>query len=207
MTPISLNVGPSQISDAVARDIEEIARSGLLSESHRGPVVQAQLRDAVSALREAFEIPDTYEILFQPSATAAMETALRNGARASTFHFVQGAFSGRFAATADRLGLRTGTYETQWHVAPVPLDAVIDEDVELISVAHAETSAGQMWPREELAALRARHPEPLLCVDVTSSFGAMVMDWTIADYWFGSVQKCLGLPSGLGFAIVLLIAS
>jgi phosphoserine aminotransferase len=59
-----------------------------------------------------------------------------------------------------------------------------------------------MWPATEIAALRAARPEPLLAVDVTSSFGGLAMRWTDADAWFGSVQKCLGLPAGMGYLVV-----
>ena len=53
MHEVSLNVGPSEISDAVRQDIQEINESGLLAESHRGPVVQDLLRRAVAAIRHA----------------------------------------------------------------------------------------------------------------------------------------------------------
>ena len=42
----------------------------------------------------------------------------------------------------------------------------------------------------------------MIAVDVTSTFGALRMDWSMADAWFGSVQKCVGLPAGLGFTIL-----
>jgi len=202
VNPISLSVGPSQISEAVANDIREIGASGLLAESHRGPVVQGLLRGTVAAVRAAMHLPDDYEFLFQPSATAAMEMTLRNCVRASSFHFVHGAFSARFANTADQIGLQATRFESGWDAPLAPEGAQVPEDTEMICVTHAETSTGRMWPHEELAALRARHPEPLLAVDVTSSFGAMAMDWTAADVWLGSVQKVWGLPAGLGYVVV-----
>jgi len=84
----------------------------------------------------------------------------------------------------------------EWRHMSVP------ENTDLITVTHNETSTGMAWPRAELRWLRGAHPDRLIAVDVTSSFGALAMDWTVGDIWFGSVQKCLGLPAGLGFAIV-----
>jgi phosphoserine aminotransferase len=199
---IHLNVGPSHLSDDVLRDVAEIAASGLLSESHRGPAVMDTLKAAVVNTRAAMEIPPEFEILFQPSATACMELILRNCvARAST-HFVLGAFSKRCAETAERVGLRATSIDVPWGEAPAFEEAPVAADTELIAIIHCETSTGVMWPDDALRALRARHPEPLIAVDATSTFGALRTDWTQADAWFGSVQKCVGLPAGLGYAIL-----
>ena len=202
MSQISFNVGPSQLSDAVRRDIKEINESGILSESHRGPVVQDLLRQAVAKLKAAMGLPEDYTVFFQPSASAAMEMILRNCVRAASFHFINGAFAQRFAKTAARIGLAAGCYETEWEADFVPGDASVPDSAELLAITHAETSTGRMWPAEEIASLRARYPEPLLTVDATSTFGAVRSTWTDADVWLGSVQKCLGLPAGLGYAIV-----
>ena len=40
-------------------------------------------------------------------------------------------------------------------------------------MTHNETATGLAWPADEISALRAAWPEPLLVVDVTSSFGAL----------------------------------
>jgi phosphoserine aminotransferase len=198
---VCLGIGPSEVSAEVRRDIAELSTSGLLSESHRGPAVQGELKQTTANLRAAMGVPADYAVLFQPSATAAMELILRNTVRARSFHFVDGAFSGRFASTADQIGIGATVHEHPWDEAGVPEEAEIDDAVELISLAHNETSTGQMWPWEAIRALRERHPAPLLSIDVTSTFGAVAMDWTLADFWFFSVQKCMGLPAGLGVLI------
>ena len=198
----TFNPGPSQIPPAVVRDIQDIAASGLLAESHRGAPVRAVVRAAVDGLRTAMRIPAEYAVVFQPSATAAMEAIVRNLVRRRALHFVNGAFAERFAVTTDETGREavrvTGATDTppDWRAATVPAD------IELIAVTHNETSTGMAWPLGEIAALRTQHAEPLLAVDVTSSFGALATDWRTADVWFGSVQKCLGLPAGLGYLIV-----
>jgi len=201
MPPISLNPGPSQLSAATIADIADIAASGLLSKSHRSDAFVAVSRAAFGGLREKLAIPADYRVLYHPSATAAMDTCLRNCAASRTFHFVHGAFSKRFATSAKEIGLDAtvgssdGARAVPWRAATIPAGT------ELIAVTHNETATGLMWPADELAALRAAHPGPLLAVDVTSSFGGMTMRWTDADVWFGSVQKCLGLPSGMGYLV------
>jgi phosphoserine aminotransferase len=99
--PISLNPGPSQLSAATIADIADIAASGLLSKSHRSDAFVAVSRAAFGGLREKLAIPDDYRVLYHPSATAAMDTCLRNCVASKSFHFVHGAFSKRFATSAD----------------------------------------------------------------------------------------------------------
>lgn len=198
MRHVSFNIGPSEVSDAVRQDLVELAGSDLLCESHRGPVIQGVLKNAVANLRAAMRIPDEYAVVFQPSATACMEVICRNVVETRSFHFVHGAFSGRMAATAEQVGLAPTVHETPWDETTHPETAQIDDTAELISLAHNETSTGLQWPWHEIRALRDAHPQPMLAIDVTSSFGAMTMDWTLGDFWFFSIQKCLGLPAGLG---------
>ena len=197
----SLNIGPSEIAAEVIADIREIAESGLLTESHRGAVVQETVKEAMRALRQAMAIPPDHVVVVQPSATACMDLILRNTVAAQSFHFVQGAFAGRFATTAEQIGLAVGRDDRPWDGPAAPSAVDIPQEAELITVTHNETSTGRMWPWQEVRDLRARHPAALLAVDVTSSFGAMAMDWSLGDLWFCSIQKCLGLPAGLGLLI------
>jgi phosphoserine aminotransferase len=202
MRHISLNPGPSQLSAETIADIADIAASGLLSKSHRNYAFVEVARAAFGGLREKLAIPADYRVLYHPSATAAMDAILRNCVARRSFHFVHGAFSKRFATSAEEIGLDAvhskseGGRAVPWRTATIP------SGTELIAVTHKETATGLMWPADELAALRAAHPEPLIAVDVTSSFAGMAMRWTDADVWFGSVQKCLGLPSGMGYLVV-----
>ena len=199
---VTFNPGPSQISPQVIADIHEIADSGLLAESHRSARVKTVVKDAVSAMRSAMRVPDEYAILFQPSATAAMDVLVRNLVSTRSLHFSNGAFADRFAGTAGLIAPVPICVDGPWGEAPGWRSFETTERFDLVAVTHNETSTGMAWPFSELRALRDRYPEHLLAVDVTSSFGALAMDWSSADAWFGSVQKCLGLPAGLGFLIV-----
>ena len=38
-------------------------------------------------------------------------------------------------------------------------------------------------------------------MDATSSMGGINLPWQEADVWFASVQKCIGIPAGLGILI------
>lgn len=198
---VSFNPGPSQLSAATIADIAEIAASGVISTYHRSDEFVELARAAFGGLRAKLAIPADYRILYQSSATGAMDTILRNCVASRSFHFVHGWFGKRFHAAAEAIGLAAVAGESPRCDAVPWRDAAVPADTELVAVTHNETSTGLMWPADELSALRAAHAEPLLAVDVTSSFAGMALRWTDADLWFGSVQKCLGLPSGMGYLV------
>lgn len=199
---LTFNPGPTHLHEGTLKRLEEILHSGYLSASHRSQEFMDMSRAAVEGLCQKMRIPEEYWVFYQPSATVAMDTAIRNTVFKKSFHFVHGAFSRRFYQTSAELGLEAQSFESDWKKAVPWQEAQIDDDTELITVTHNETSTGLMWPMEELAALREAHPKQLIAVDMTSSFGALATDWWMGDIWFFSVQKCLGLPSGLGIILV-----
>lgn len=200
--PITFNPGPSQLSPYILESIKEIVDSGLLSLSHRGSKFKQVCQEAVEGVKKQMQIPPSYDFFFQPSASAAMDTVLRNVVFSQSFHFVNGSFAERFYETAQQIGLSASALQTAWPEPIVWRQAQIPQDIELIAFTHNETSTGSMWPAEEIKLLRQTYPQSLIVGDVASSFGAIKMDWENADIWLGSVQKCVGLPSGLGFIII-----
>ncbi|MCB1052042.1 MAG: aminotransferase class V-fold PLP-dependent enzyme [Acidobacteria bacterium] len=199
---ITFNPGPAQIDNQTQQALADLAYSGFLSQSHRGSAFVARCREAVEGLRRGLLVPEDYQILLQPSATAAMDTLLRNLVRKRSSHFVHGAFSERFWKTSAELGLEADALRFAADQAIDPMAVPIHHESELIAITHNETATGLMWPFEVINALRSAQSEPMLAVDITSSLGCMAMPWQLADVWFGSVQKGLGLPAGLGLLFV-----
>ena len=66
-------------------------------------------------------------------------------------------------------------------------------------VTQNETSNGTQI--RDLSPFRKAFPEAIIAVDVTSSLGGIELDYLQGDVWFASVQKCLGLPAGMGIMI------
>lgn len=198
---ITFNPGPSQLSTKILQAIDEVVSSGFLSRSHRSATFDEVSQQAIEGLRKNMHLPAEYHIFYQPSATVAMDTLLSNLVLKKSYHFTHGAFSNLFFEIACDIGLGAVSFDSPQDQAVAWESAVIPGDIELIAITHNETSTGLMWPRAAIHALRQCYHAPLIAVDVASSFGAMAMDWHDADIWFGSVQKCLGLPSGLGFLI------
>lgn len=199
---LTFNPGPSQVSPKIKQAVKDIAASNFLSISHRSSKFTEVSKKAIEGLRSKMGLPPEYHIFYMPSATGAINCLLKNVVEKRTFHFTHGTFSTLFYHSSLSEGFDALHHEPPWDK---PIDwenVVIPEDVELISITHCETATGLIWPREELEKFRKRYPEPLLAIDATSTFGSMVMDWKVADVWICAVQKCLGLPSGLGLLIV-----
>jgi len=199
---ITFNPGPSQISANIKDHLQHLAMGNFLSLSHRSGEFTSFFKTLQSRFRSAFSIPANYEFFFLPSATAAMSVAIGNLSRTTTTHLVHGAFSGRFASTAEEMGRKVNRIEAEPD-QPIPWRQTnLGNESEFIAITHNETSTGLMWPLLEISELRQAHPNPILAIDVTSSFGAIPFDISQADVWFGSIQKVLGLPAGMGFIIL-----
>ncbi len=76
-----------------------------------------------------------------------------------------------------------------------------DTGPDLLCLTHTETSNGTAIADPVLSMLRASF-EGLIAVDATSSMAGVALPWPAADIWYASVQKCFGLPSGLGVMIL-----
>jgi phosphoserine aminotransferase len=85
----------------------------------------------------------------------------------------------------------------------IPVDQLqLGPEVDLIAVTQNETANASQVPMTVLKALAARYPEKMIAVDTTSSMGGITLDFSLADVWYASVQKCFGLPAGLGILLL-----
>ncbi len=72
---------------------------------------------------------------------------------------------------------------------------------ELLCLTHNETSNGTILPDATLKNIRKEF-NGLIAVDATSSMAGVALPWAAGDVWLASVQKCFGLPPGLGVLVV-----
>ena len=75
------------------------------------------------------------------------------------------------------------------------------EDAELICITQNETSNGTQIKEHTILNLFNRYRDQLIAVDATSSMAGLNLKYIKADIWFASVQKCFGLPAGLGVLV------
>lgn len=202
MFKITFNPGPSQISPTTKEDIHTAIQEGILEMSHRSKDFDAMSKAAIENLRQFLIIPPEYLVFYTSSATEAMELTLRHCVAKKSFHFTNGNFSEYFAQISHALGKTAESDRAEWGTQNNFSNVTVPQDTELITITANETSTGVMCTDENIATIRKKHPEKLLAVDITSNGG--VVNYTIqnADIWLFSVQKCFGLPAGLGILIM-----
>ncbi len=198
---VSFNVGPSQLDAAVPGRLQEIAASGLLSLSHRGREFEAVYAEAEAGLRSRLDVPADYRVYFVSSATESWSVLAECLVRTRALHLWSGSFGERWAQQAQRLHPATVSIRFGVNDDPAAVPLPTDEGIELVALTHNETSNTTKLSDAFIQAIRGRYPDAIVAVDVTSSLGGDALPWAEADVWFGSVQKCLGLPAGLGVLI------
>lgn len=199
----SFQPGPAQLFPQVEFWIKVALQEGLLSRYHRDPVWKGLFARAQVAVSEYLGLPEGWVVAFISSATEAWQILVDVTAHLPVLHFVQGDFGRRWFAL-------------QQVLSPSAREAVVDParswdsqvaeqaercpDTRYIAAVHVETSVGAWLP--DLALLRNAFPEALIAVDATSSMGGLCLPWEAVDVAFASVQKCFGLPPGLGILLL-----
>ncbi|MCS7019115.1 MAG: aminotransferase class V-fold PLP-dependent enzyme [Cytophagales bacterium] len=193
-----LTPGPSELFYTVADHMKTALKENICEISHRSKQFQQIVHHTIAQLRELFQLPDHYYITFTASATEVWERAIQNLSEESTLHLVNGSFSKKFYDFSKQLHRQADKWE-------VPLGCGFDitqmptfQSPELLCITHNETSTGVSMPLADIYALRQQFPDALLIVDAVSSAPYPAIDFTQIDSLFFSVQKCFGLPAGLG---------
>jgi aspartate aminotransferase-like enzyme len=190
--------GPTWVRPAILR---EMTRPMI---GHRSAEFKELFRKIISDLKPLFAT--TQETFVATcSGTALMEASLANCVPRRVLVTTCGAFSERWAAIAESLGLEVDRLDTAWGTAVDP-DALMDHlrsrraQYDAVTLTHNETSTGVT---NDLAALaRVVHeesPDTLVLVDAVSSLGGipvLVDEWAL-DVCFASVQKGIALPPGI----------
>lgn len=199
---VFLTPGPTQLHPEAITGLDEALKHHVCSISHRSEAFRQFYMHTEEKVREVLAVPDGYSLFFLSSSTEAMERIIQNCSSEHTFHIVNGHFSDRFRKIASELGRTAASVDLPFGEGGGLGDVAVPNESELVTLSHLETSAGSVFPIDDVRALRARHPDPLLFLDVTTSVPHEVLPWEDIDGAFFSVQKGFGLPSGLGVLLV-----
>lgn len=172
---------------------------------HRSQFMRDLLADVLPGVRQCFGTEGDVVILTS-SSTAAMEavsrSAVRPGKRA--LHLPNGNFSDLWRKLSVACGIEVAVEEKPWGGGwdEAAVDAALERHgpVDAVFVAHCETSTGALSDIAGVArAVRARCPDALVCVDVTSSACGVQIDFDAndIDIAVGGVQKAWALPPAL----------
>jgi phosphoserine aminotransferase len=190
--------GPSALYYTVEEHIRTALNQQIPEISHRSSVFQSTYQQAEQNLRTLLNLPENFHIAFVSSATEIWERLLQNLVKEHSLHLVNGAFSKRFAEIATELGRRVTIIESSEGQIPDVNSIQSEAEPELIAITQNETSSGVHFPNEEVRKLRGAYPNAILAMDVVSSIPVTPIDYSIVDSVYFSVQKCFGLPAGLG---------
>ena len=197
---LSFYPGPSQLYPQVEGYLQEAYQSGILSMNHRSTAFMHMLEQTIFDLHAKLNIPPDYEVYFTSSATECWEIISQSLVTKGTLHAFNGAFGQKWQEYAQRL------HPTQAHSFGLNDRVHMEEsehlaDAEVLCLTHNETSNGTMLVAKEILEIRKRF-SGLIALDATSSMRGIELPWEGGDVWFASVQKCFGLPAGLGIMVV-----
>jgi len=208
---ITFYPGPSKIYPQVEQYLQEAYRSGILSMNHRSQGFMDVLKETLRLMHEKLNIPADYSIYLVSSATEAWEIVAQSLTSQHSAHHYNGAFGKKWFSYATHIVPQTsGSLFPINQTLPYHLFQEGEEsaafnrqrlsDYEVLCLTHSETSNGTQIRMQELAEIRSMTPA-LMAIDATSSMGGVAFDWTLGDVWFASVQKCFGLPAGMGVMV------
>lgn len=201
MPPLTFYPGPSKVYPQVRQFMLDAYDSGVLSLNHRSSGFMEICRKAIEGLKEKLAVPDDYSVMLVSSATECWEIIAQSLTGKESFHLYNGAFGEKWLEYAKRI--HPGSTGTAFRPEEtlIPQGLAIPEDAEVICLTQNETSNGTQVSGQILRQIKEKYPDKLIAVDATSSLGGVALDFMAADIWFASVQKCLGLPAGLGILI------
>lgn len=198
---ISFYPGPSRVYDDVPKYVKDAHAKGILSLNHRSEEFMAMMKKTVTLLKRKLAIPTDYTIFFTSSATECWEIVAQSWVSNKSFHLYNGAFGQKWYDYTDRL--KTGATALPFGRESVlnPGRSVFEGSENVICITQNETSNGTQVSNEIIRSIREGSPDHIIAVDVTSSLAGIKLDFSAADIWLASVQKCFGLPAGLGIMI------
>lgn len=197
---ISFYPGPSRVHDEIPGYVQDAHELGVMSINHRSDAFMAISERTVSLLKERLNIPSDYTIFYTSSATECWEIIAQSLITDKSYHLYNGAFGQKWHEYTRRLhsGATAVPFGVEEKLDPAKL-TFPEEGV--ICITQNETSNGTQVPSALIKRIKKNHPQHLVAVDAVSSMAGIALDFKAADVWFASVQKCFGLPAGLGLMI------
>ena len=198
---VSFYPGPSRVHDEIPAYVKDAARLGMMSMNHRSDEFVAMSKKTIGLLKQKLNIPKNYTVFFTSSATECWEVIAQSWVTDKSHHLFNGSFGQKW-------------YEYTRKIKPGALSTPFDRETELnpqalkfegahsiICLTQNETSNGTQVSTKIIQAIQKNNPQHLIAVDATSSMAGIALDFKSADIWFASVQKCFGLPAGLGIMV------
>ncbi|WP_338765098.1 aminotransferase class V-fold PLP-dependent enzyme [Bernardetia sp. ABR2-2B] len=200
--------GPSKVYPQVKDWLSEAYDINILSIQHRSQKFMEIYESIVKNLQEKHNIPKDYTMVFTSSATECWHIlndtfGSDNFSKLNAYHFYNGAFGKKWFEyrkanyPKTSFGIEFGINEELEDKCfqQIPQNDYLPN---LICLCQNETSNTTQISQKILSEIRQDRQNDFIFVDATSSWGGQNLNFQDADAWFASVQKCFGLPAGLG---------
>ncbi len=193
--------GPVEVPEFLLKEM------GKANDTHRSPAYhemhQSIRKNAQEMLSTKNEI-----LVFASSGTGFMEACVKNLLKDDeTGLFLScGAFGNRWFDTASANGKLGDKVEIEWGNGFTPElveEKLVEKQYPVVFIQLNETSTGIKNPLDTIGPIVEKHGA-LLCVDAVSGMAGTLLkvdEWHI-DVVLASVQKCFGIPPGVGIAAV-----
>ncbi len=198
---ISFYPGPSRVHDEIPKYVKDAYKLGIMSISHRSPTFVKMSEKTIALLKMKLNIPNDYTVFYTSSATECWEIIAQSLITEKSYHLYNGAFGQKWFDYTKRLRPKAEGIFFQVEDALDPAKSIFENENDVICITQNETSNGTQVTNTLIRRIKKNNPQHLIAVDATSSMGGIKLDFKTADIWFASVQKCFGLPSGLGLMI------
>jgi phosphoserine aminotransferase len=199
---ITFSPGPSKVYDALPKYLQEAYESGILSASHRSAAFMNLYKETETLMQEKLHVPTGYKLLFTSSATENWEIITQSIVQEAGFHIFSGSFGKKWFDYAKHINAKTEALKIDANETIEVENLQIGNEFDVVAITQNETSNATQVKNETIAAIADKFPEKMIAVDTTSSMGGIELDLSLADIWYASVQKCFGLPAGLGVLLL-----
>lgn len=194
--------GPSKVYDALPTYLQDAYNQGILSANHRSNAFMSLYQETEQLMREKLHMPEDYKLLFTSSATENWEIITQSIVQEASFHIYSGSFGKKWIGFAKHINPATDGIKIEANQAINVAELEISQDFDLIALTQNETANATQVPMSVIESIKEKYPNKMIAVDTTSSMGGIELDFSLADIWYASVQKCFGLPAGLGILIL-----
>jgi len=199
---ITFAPGPSKVYNALPHYLQDAYNQGILSANHRSGAFMKLYQETEQLMREKLHMPEDFKLLFTSSATESWEIISQSIVEQASFHIYSGSFGKKWLDYAKHIIPGTNALKLEANQALDVAGLEIGESFDLIAITQNETANATQVPMSIIEAIGEKFPEKMIAVDTTSSMGGIELNFALADIWYASVQKCFGLPAGLGLLIV-----
>jgi len=198
---ISFYPGPSRVYEKIPQFVKEAYQEGVMSINHRSDEFMQISSQTISLLKEKLSIPEDYTIFFTSSATECWEIIAQSLIETTSFHFFNGAFGEKWFEYTKKIHPMAIGYRFNMEASLKLTDIDLSSGDGLICITQNETSNGTRVSNKRIGKIRQKYPNHIIAVDATSSMGGVSLEFTNADVWYASVQKCFGLPAGMALMV------